>query len=143
VDRRTMLRSVLATTVGAGGTVFLPRVVLAKAKPDALASPLAGALYYTEEDQGRWAGKAGGHLPMVTRKGSVLTIRTKHPQNGFKHYIVKHLVLDRDFKVIADTRFNPWRDDPVSTVDVYSAEDVVYAVSVCNIHDAWLTPHRL
>ncbi len=144
MDRRAMLRSVLATTVGAGGTVFFPRIVLAKDKPDdALATPLAGGLYYTEAEQGRWKGKAAGHVPVVARKGSVLTIRTKHPQDGFKHYIVKHLVLDRNFKVIADTRFNPWRDDPVSTVDVFSAEDVVYAVSVCNVHDAWLAPYKL
>lgn len=142
MDRRAMLRSVLAAAVGTGGTVFFPRFVLA-APPAPPSSPLAGALYYTQEKQGRWAGKAKGHLPMVTRKGSVITLKTLHPQDGFKHYIVKHLVLDRDFKIVADTRFNPWRDDPVSTADVFGLKDVVYAISVCNIHDAWLAPHRL
>lgn len=146
MDRRAMLRSALATAVGAGGTLIFPRFVLAAdppAAPSPPASPLAGSLYYTREQPGRWKGKAAGHLPVVERKGSVITVRTPHPQDGFKHYIVKHLVLDRDFKIIADTRFNPWRDDPVSTADVYDRRDVVYAISVCNIHDAWLTPFRL
>jgi superoxide reductase len=129
--------------VGTGGTVVFPRAVFAADKPAAPESPLAGALYYTEDHQGRWKGKAAGHLPVVSRKGSVVTLRTRHPQNGFKHYIVKHLLLDRDFKVVADTRFNPWRDDPVSTADVYDLNGVVYAISVCNVHDAWLTPFAL
>ena len=143
MDRRELLRSALATAIGAAGTLILPRFVLAAEPPLAPASPLAGSLYYTKEQPGRWKGKAAGHLPVVERKGSVLTVRTPHPQDGFKHYIVKHLVLDRDFKIIADTRFNPWRDEPVSSADVYNRDDVVYAISVCNVHDAWLTPFKL
>lgn len=149
MDRRAILRSALATAVGAAGTLILPRFVLAadppaaRPSPPAPASPLAGSLYYTKDRPGRWKGKEAGHLPVVERKGSVLTVRTLHPQDGFRHYIVKHLVLDRDFKIIADTRFNPWRDDPLSSVDVYGREEVVYAISVCNVHDAWLTPFRL
>jgi superoxide reductase len=143
MDRRALLRSALATAVGAGGTLFLPRAVLGDGPPRVPSTPLAGSLYYTRETPGRWKGKAAGHLPVVDRKGSMVTVRTPHPQNGFRHYIVKHLVLDGDFKIVADTQFNPWRDDPVSTTDVYDLNGVAYAVSVCNVHDAWLTPFRL
>ncbi len=145
MDRRRVLQFGLVGAVGAAGAagaLFVPREVLA-AGFDPLKVPLAGTLYYTKDRPGRWAKKAGGHVPAITRAGGRLTVSTPHPMKGYKHYIVKHMILDGEFKLIGETLFNPTSDTPVSTHDIGGLKGVVYAASVCNLHDTWLAALKL
>lgn len=134
MNRRAML------TIGAAGAataVFVPPQVLA-AGPSSLVTPLAGSVYYTLDAPGRWAGKEGGHIPTIERNGSTVQITTGHEMDDYHHYIVKHMLLDKDFQFMDEMMFDPEKDAPISEHSIRGQRQAVYAVSVCNKHDAWL-----
>lgn len=143
MDRRSVLLMGLAGAAGASGALAAPQRALAAGEIDPLISPLAGGLYYTKQKPGRWAAKAGGHVPRVARLGSKVRVTTPHPMSGFKHYIVKHVILDGEFRYVSETLFDPATDKPVSEYDAGKLSGVVYAVSMCNLHDVWLSAFRV
>lgn len=103
-----------------------------------------GDIYYTQDHQGRWSGKSATHLPVIetSKDGgkTIVKVTTPHETKGFEHYIVKHVLLDRDYKFLAEHLFDPAKDAlAVSsfTLDGYSGP--LYALSLCNKHDAWLS----
>lgn len=107
------------------------------------ASSMAGGVYYTADNPGRWEKKAAGHVPQVTinrgEKGTVLTVTTPHEMKSFDHYIVKHIVLDKDFNFMSEKMFNPAQEPmPVSNHVVGDYKGEVYVISVCNEHDSWM-----
>ncbi len=63
---------------------------------------------------------------------------TGHEMKGFDHYIVKHQLFDENFQFFDEVMFNPADDLPVSEHSIAGKRNVVYALSVCNIHDSWL-----
>lgn len=73
--------------------------------------------------------------------GSVtVKVTTDHAMSGYKHHIIKHQLLDRDYRFLGETMFHPDEDEPVSEYrlpDGYKGK--VYALSMCNKHDPWLT----
>lgn len=123
--------------VGVGTALAIPQVALAGGS-DPMSSKLAGSLYYTQAAPGRWAGKEGGHVPMIERNGNSIQVTTGHEMDGFVHYIIKHVILNEQLEFIREQMFNPEKDSPVSEHDISGLQDVVYAVSLCNKHDAWL-----
>jgi superoxide reductase len=131
------------TTAGTTGALFLPQQVLAASSTDILKTPLAGGVYYTKEHPGRWATKVGGHLPSIERAGNKIEVVTKHPMKGFKHYIVKHVILDEKFRYVEQKVFDPTKDRPESGHDISKLRNVVYAVSMCNLHDTWINVIKL
>lgn len=143
MERRSVLLMGLATVAGASGALSVTRGVRAAGKIDPLISPLAGGLYYTKQKPGRWAKKAGGHVPRIVRLGGKIRVTTPHPMSGFKHYIAKHVILDEDFRYISETLFDPAVDKPISEYDAGKLTGVVYAVSMCNLHDVWLSAVRV
>lgn len=126
--------------IGISTGILAPKLALAGPKDD----PKAGGVYYTSTAAGRWADKVGGHLPKITVEkmgGTDLKVKvvTTHPMDGYKHYIVKHQLLDKNFKFIAEKRFDPTQDDePVSEFTLQNYRGSLYAISMCNIHDLWL-----
>lgn len=140
MDRRTMLHLGLA---GVGGALFISRGVLAANHGAVCDSQMAGGVYYTKERPGRWAGKNGGHLPMIERTGNKFTVTTDHAMTGFQHYIVKHMVLDSNFEFVAERMFDPTKDKPVSIHDIDKLRCTVYVASMCNVHDVWLSSLHL
>jgi superoxide reductase len=139
MNRRTLLQLALASATTA---VLVPQPVFARSL-NPLKSPLAGSIYYTKEVPGRWAGKEGGHVPKVERSGNMIEVTTGHEMNGFVHYIIKHVILDENLGFVSETMFNPEKDSPVSQHDISGLENVVYAISLCNKHDAWLNALEL
>ncbi|MFQ5776156.1 MAG: hypothetical protein ACE5GS_16685 [Kiloniellaceae bacterium] len=141
MDRRTFVRLGFAgTTAG----LVAPRIASAgSAAFDPFKTPLAGSLYYTANAPGRWAKKARGHTPLIERNGGTIQVTTPHPMDGFVHYIVKHMILDENFEFVREVGFHPEKDTPVSEHDVGGLGRVVYAVSMCNKHDVWLSALEL
>jgi superoxide reductase len=134
MDRRNFIRLGFA---GAVTGIIAPKLVLAGS------SDMAGGLYYTKDAPGRWSKKAGGHLPNIeVSKGSdgvSLHIVTSHEMKGYEHYIIKHVVLDKDFKFIAENMFDPTKDKAaISDIAIGSYQGPVNVLSVCNKHDTWL-----
>jgi superoxide reductase len=130
--------------LGTTAAVIAPRIVLANPSPvNPFKSPLAGSLFYTADSPGRWAGKEGGHVPTIGRSGNTIEVTTGHEMDGFNHYIIKHTILDENFAFLRETMFNPEKDSPVSQHDVSGLQNVVYALSLCNKHDAWLNALEL
>jgi len=136
MDRRTLLS---LGAVGAASGIVMPRIVFAAADAgDPFKSPLAGLLYYTEKKPGRWSGKQGGHVPRFDRSGSKIEVTTGHEMDGYNHYIIKHIILDENFGFVHESMFDPHKDSPISEHDIGGLKNMVFAVSLCNKHDAWL-----
>jgi superoxide reductase len=137
MDRRNFLK---AGVGGAAAGVLLPQQLLAGEAP----AGMAGGVYYTAENPGRWDKKVSSHLPQMEKTlgadGSVtVKVVTKHGQNGYEHYIVKHQLLDADYRFLAEKMFDPEKEEAESEFtlpDGYKGR--LYALSMCNKHDLWL-----
>ena len=138
MDRRTALQLALTTGAGALGSAFATRETLAAGAGGLLDGPLAGGVYYTEAHPGRWASKARDHLPRVTHEVGWIKVATPHPMTQFRHYIVKHVLLDSDYRYIDEHLFDPLKDTPVSRYKSTRLKGTVYALSMCNKHDLWI-----
>lgn len=140
MDRRSFMS--LGIVAGAAG-VALPGLVEASSSGSPLATKLAGGVYYTKEAPGRWAKKVAGHLPKIEKRAAgdkiEIHVVTAHGMKGWEHYIVKHMLLDKDFKFIAEKMFDPTKDKkPESTFTLDSYGGPLYALSMCNKHDVWV-----
>ncbi len=134
MKRRDFIRT------GVAGGLLTGLAPLAGAGTDPLESPLAGGVFYTAAHPGRWARKVGGHAPRITTAGGRVKVVTKHGMHGYKHYIVKHQLLDADFKLIGERMFDPDKDEAESEYALPAGyKGRIYALSLCNKHDLWVT----
>lgn len=134
MNRRELLKFSGAIALGAG----LPYI--AQAAPN----PMAGGVFYTQGKPGRWSAKVASHVPQLNATqvsgSTVLNVVTPHPMDGHKHYIVKHVVLDADFKFGGEKLFDPLVDQQAkSSFNLGNYKGIVHVLSVCNLHDTWLT----
>jgi len=139
MDRRSFIRLAVA---GSAAGIIAPEIVLAGSKKIS-SNPMSGGIFYTKDSPGRWAKKAGPHSPIIQtssgKGGLVVDVVTSHPMKGYKHYIVKHMLLDKNFNFIDEKVFDPMKDSPVSQFTLKSHSGPIYALSVCNLHDSWLS----
>ncbi len=138
MERRDFIR-LSAASVGA--SIIVPAQALAENNKQAL---IKGDIFYTKEESGRWSGKVATHLPTieVTKKGGKVAVKvvTAHEMNGYEHYIVKHVLLDENYKFIDEHLFNPQEDKAAIssfTLENYTGR-ALHALSLCNKHDLWL-----
>jgi len=138
MDRRVFIRLGM---VGAATGIIAPKIVLAGSLGEQINSnKMAGGLYYTKESPGRWASKAGSHSPLIEKTASGVQVVTSHPMDPGKHWIIKHVLLDKDFKFIAENIFDPTKQKAaISDFSLAGQTGAIYALSVCNLHDSWLT----
>ena len=117
----------------------IPNFVLANpSNKKVLNGPLAGNVFYTENNPGRWSKKIKGHLPTFGLDEKIIEVTTGHEMRGFEHYIIKHVIFDENLHIIGETFFNPEKDVPISRHNIGNYQNTIYALSLCNIHDAWL-----
>jgi superoxide reductase len=138
MERRDFIR---LSAAGAVAGLAIPS--LGNAEAGKLPVP-QGDIYYTKDAQGRWAGKAATHSPVieVSKDGNKVNVKvtTPHEMKGYEHYIVKHVLLDKDYKFIAEHMFDPAKETmPVSTFTLDNYSGALYALSLCNKHDLWLS----
>jgi superoxide reductase len=124
--------------VGTGSTLIAPNALLAAA-----AAPMAGGLYYTSDAPGRWSKKVSSHLPNIavekTQDGAKIQVVTRHGMDDYEHYIIKHIVLDNNYRFINENAFTPGKDKtPESEFTLEKYSGTIYVLSVCNKHDTWL-----
>ena len=134
MDRRSFIR---LSALGATAGIIAPKAVLAST------SSMAGGVYFTKDAPGRWSNKVGGHLPNISMSkgssGTNIEIITSHGMSGYEHYIIKHIVLNDQFKFIAERMFDPVKDKaPISQFDLGNYSGRIHVLSVCNKHDTWL-----
>ena len=137
MERRNFIRLSLAI---AGAGLIIP--TLASAADD---EPVSASrdIYYTKEAPGRWAGKVATHLPTIefAKAGEITNVKivTPHEVKGYEHYIVKHVLLDKNYQFIDEHLFDPSKDNAaISTFTLTNYSGTVYALSLCNKHDLWL-----
>ncbi|MBN2701382.1 MAG: hypothetical protein JXR29_08030 [Methylothermaceae bacterium] len=138
MKRREFIRLTAAGSVA--GLVVSGRVLGESAEAE-----MAGGVYYTQKAPGRWQGKETGHVPYVEKldKG-VLRVTTPHPMDGYDHYIIKHIILDRNYRFLAENLFDPIKDKtPISEFTLEDQQGPIYILSVCNLHDTWLKSYSL
>ena len=137
MDRRSFIRISMA---GAATGIIAPKIVLAGSLSQKISkNEMAGGVFYTKDSPGRWAKKAGSHSPILEKTDTGVKVITGHPMNAGKHWIVKHMLLDSDFKFINQNIFDPENDkSAISNFELTGQKGAVYALSVCNLHDSWL-----
>jgi superoxide reductase len=136
MERRDFIRLGVA---GVGVGILAPTIVLAENSKQIA----TGNIYYTKDAPGRWSEKVATHLPNIEIQksgGSVaVKIVTAHEMKGYEHYIVKHVLLDQNYKFIDEHLFNPNNDKAaISTFTLRDYSGPIYALSMCNKHDLWL-----
>ena len=129
-NRRDFLKSSLAVTAGTVALGAIPAF--------ASHSKATNIFAYTAEDPRRWAGKAGSHAPVVSVKGNMVTVETKHGMSS-GHYIVKHSVVNSQGKVLGENVFFPDSKKAISTFEIKGSHKDLTALSFCNLHDLWAT----
>jgi superoxide reductase len=136
MERRNFIRmSVAGVTAG----IIAPSIAMAENS-----KPAVGAdVYYTKDAPGRWSGKVATHLPNIEieKSGANVTVKivTPHEMKGYEHYIVKHVLLDKNYKFIDEKMFDPTKDQTAtSTFTLQNYSGSIYALSMCNKHDLWL-----
>ncbi len=136
MNRRNFVRWL---STGTAAAVITPKIASAAGDCQAM----AGGVFYTRERPGRWANKAGGHLPQleITRHPAGIRLKalTAHEMRGFEHYIVKHVVLNQRYQFVTEKIFDPQKDEvALSEFDLGNYQGRVHVLSVCNKHDTWL-----
>jgi len=137
MDRRNFVRLGVAGGVAA---LFAPTSAIAGSKSSAgLGSNMAGGLYYTSANPGRWGKKVGSHLPMIEKGAGKIQAVTGHGMTAHAHYITKHILLDGDFNFLQEVLFDPTKDRVAKSEFITSKYNgTLYVVSHCNKHDAWV-----
>ena len=87
--------------------------------------------------------KLATHLPTIefAKAGEITNVKivTPHEVKGYEHYIVKHVLLDKNYQFIDEHLFDPNKDNAaISTFTLTNYSGTVYALSLCNKHDLWL-----
>lgn len=143
MERRDFMRLSAASAVG--GLVLSQsasaEMIMAPANPLPIG---AGSVFYTKEAVGRWKGKEATHLPSIEIKkaGNIVTVNvvTPHEMKGYEHYIIKHVLLDKNYIFLDEHMFNPTVDQvPMSTFTLKDYSGTLHALSMCNKHDLWLS----
>jgi len=141
MDKRSFLRLTLA---GGGLSLFASKEVYAAIMESPLKSKLAGGMFFTEDALGRWnKGTASHHVPQLEKQTTggktQLHVAAAHPMDGLDHFIVKHQLLNQDLKFLQEHLFKPTVDKkPEHVFDLGNHKGVVYAITVCNVHDVWV-----
>jgi len=138
MDRRSFIR---AGTAAAASGIIMSKSVFADSHRNTIsANKLAGGVFYTKEAPGRWKKKAGSHSPIIEKTDSGVRVITGHPMQANKHWIIKHVLLDSDFNFISENLFDPRSDTTaISNFTLPNNTGAVYALSVCNLHDTWVS----
>jgi len=137
MERRDFIRLSVA---GVSAGVVAP--VMALAKSD-LQVKAASDIYYTKDNPGRWSGKVATHLPdiKIEKTGAKITVNvtTAHEMKAYEHYIVKHVLLDQNYKFMDEKLFDPTKDKAaISQFTLQGYSGPIYVLSMCNKHDLWL-----
>jgi len=136
MERRDFIRLSVA---GVGAGIIAPQVLAETEKQPTISSDI----YYTKTSPGRWSGKVATHLPTIeaSKEGAktIVKVVTAHEMKGYEHYIVKHVLLDKNYKFLNEHLFNPLEDKvPLSTFTLENYSGTIHALSLCNKHDLWL-----
>jgi superoxide reductase len=137
MKRRDFIR---LSAVSASASLIAPTLTLAEESKPAESRDI----YYTKEASGRWAGKVATHLPVIevtkAEGNTTVKITTPHEMKAYEHYIVKHVLLDKNYKFLNEHVFDPSKEaTPVSSYTLKDYSGTVYALSSCNKHDLWLS----
>jgi superoxide reductase len=136
MDRRQFIRLGL---VGVGSSIVAPKIVLGGVAKQ----QMAGGVYHTAGAPGRWDKKVSSHLPNIEVQkqgdGAIVKVLTRHTMEKYEHYIVKHMLLDKDFQFVEEKMFDPLNDkEPASEFVLENYSGAIHVLSVCNIHDTWM-----
>ena len=138
MNRRSFIRIGIT---GAATSIIAPQTILAESSNKIIPNAnMAGGVFYTKDSPGRWKKKAGSHSPILEKTESGIRVVTGHPMKPNDHWIIKHILLDHDFNFIAENIFNPHKDKAaISDFSLSDQTGAIYALSVCNLHDSWLS----
>ncbi len=138
MKRRSFIH--IGITGAATGIVASNTLLANSSSFDVNGNKIAGAIYYTKNSPGRWSGKAGSHAPILEKTETGIQVTTGHPMIPDEHWIIKHIIFDSNFNFIAEHMFNPnFEKVAVSSFLLSGNLNKIYALSVCNLHDTWLS----
>jgi superoxide reductase len=75
---------------------------------------MTGDVCHTAEAPGRWSKKVLSDRPNigVTKDDQGATVEgfSRHPIEGCQHYIINHIVLEKDFQFVAQYMVDPMKE---------------------------------
>jgi superoxide reductase len=137
-------RSILKLCAAAGAATAAQAIPARAGALVMIGGPMAGSVYFTRDAPGIWLREVERHIPEIQTESAPgettsVTIKTPHPMAGCGHYIIKHKLLDAQFRLLSQKTFDPNGDAPVSRHALPAGyQGPIYAVSVCNLHDLWI-----
>ena len=141
MDRRNFIRLGVA---GGVATLFSPSLANTTKATGGAPSLMAGGIFYTQANPGRWGKKVSGHLPVIEKGKDKIQVITGHVMQAHEHYITKHTLLDRDFNFLDEFLFDPTKHKSAKSefaTQKYSGK--IYVLSHCNKHDTWMNEIEL
>ena len=127
-----------AAALIAGGSLLAGRSALAGEKSAPEVQGMKG-IVYSEAMQGKWKGKAGGHVPRISVDGRKVTVETRHGMSP-AHYIVRHTLVGPDGVVLGEKTFSGTDAKALSVFELPSGfSGRIVATSFCNLHDFWIS----
>jgi len=98
-------------------------------------------LVYVQGKAGAYEGKTGSHAPKIKIEGSTVTVTTEHVMTK-EHYISLHSLTGAGMyfgaKEIGIKDLGEGKV-AVSTYDIGAYKGPLKAISICNLHDVWMT----
>jgi superoxide reductase len=134
-SRRNFLKNVAIGGAVASVSVITPSIALANERP----------LAYSKEHAGDYNGKIDSHSPVITVKGNIATVTTNHGMSA-AHFIALHS-LQGAAKYFGSKEFGSADMGEgkiaVSTYDIGDYKGPLKAISVCNLHDVWISENKV
>ncbi|EDQ87941.1 uncharacterized protein MONBRDRAFT_37611 [Monosiga brevicollis MX1] len=103
---------------------------------------LLGGEIFTKEQPGKWEGKAGGHVPVVSKNDDgTVTVKVPHVmKKGEKdeddHWIEYVFVQDAEGNIVAMNKFTP--TDAAAAISFQpEAGKTLTPFGYCNLHGMW------
>eukprot|EP00045_Choanoeca_perplexa_P016100 m.212761 g.212761 ORF g.212761 m.212761 type:complete len:123 (-) comp17169_c0_seq1:4356-4724(-) len=102
---------------------------------------LASGEVFTAEEQGKWQGKAGSHVPVASKNDDgTVTVKVPHVMKkgdaDDDHWIEFVYVEDSEGNVVAISKFAP--TDPEAIIKFTPTEGKSYTpFGYCNLHGMW------
>jgi len=136
MDRRNFVRLGVAGGIAA---MFSPALATAATQSSGASGKMAGGVFYTRANPGRWSKKISGHLPVIETAQDKIQVVTGHAMKGYEHYITKHMLLDSNFSFLDEFMFDPTKHKAAkSEFSTKNYSGKIYVLSHCNKHDTWM-----
>ncbi|MFC2158312.1 desulfoferrodoxin family protein [Acidobacteriota bacterium] len=99
--------------------------------------------FFTKENPGPWAGKEGGHIPVVMYEkietGMKVTVTVKHEMNAEKNHFIEWIRLrGGEGQLLGEQAFQVDSEKAEAVFELADIPVLIKVFAKCNLHGLWL-----